>query len=186
MGAQYSGRCTTAHLRLAAGVTVYQVASQAGHVRRHVPVPHGAQLRGVRLCGGAQLQEPVSAAHCSYLCDGWPWVVVPRSCAVSVGGCVSYLNPYREFQRWKHHPEIAKQLEGGTCVQYGARCLNEGGFQSIPKLTFPGGVLTGCSAGFLNVPKIKVRTPPCPVYALWFRPMLTVSPGCNTRARTLP
>ena len=66
-----------------------------------------------------------------------------------------YLNPYREFQRWKHHPEIAKQLEGGTCVQYGARCLNEGGFQSIPKLTFPGGVLTGCSAGFLNVPKIK-------------------------------
>ena len=140
----------------------------------------------MRLCGGAQLQEPVSAAHCSYLCDGWPWVVVPRSCAVSVGGCVSYLNPYREFQRWKHHPEIAKQLEGGTCVQYRARCLNEGGFQSIPKLTFPGGVLTGCSAGFLNVPKIKVRTPPCPVYALWFRPMLTVSPGCNTRARTLP
>ena len=68
-----------------------------------------------------------------------------------------YLNPYREFQRWKHHPSVAKQLEGGTCVQYGARCLNEGGFQSIPKLTFPGGMLTGCSAGFLNVPKIKVR-----------------------------
>ena len=77
-------------------------------------------------------------------------------------------------------------LEGGTCISYGARCLNEGGLQALPKLSFPGGLLAGCAAGFLNVPKIKVRTPPCPVYALWFRPMLTVSPGCNTRARTLP
>jgi electron-transferring-flavoprotein dehydrogenase len=66
-----------------------------------------------------------------------------------------YLNPYQEFQRWKHHPEVAKHLEGGECVQYGARVINEGGFQSIPKLTFPGGALIGCSAGFLNVPKIK-------------------------------
>jgi electron-transferring-flavoprotein dehydrogenase len=67
-----------------------------------------------------------------------------------------YLNPYREFQRWKHHPEIAKHLEGGTCISYGARCLNEGGYHSIPKLTFPGGALVGCSAGFLNSVKIKV------------------------------
>lgn len=66
-----------------------------------------------------------------------------------------YISPYREFQRMKHHPEIAKVLEGGECIAYGARALNEGGYQSIPKLHFPGGALIGCSAGFLNVPKIK-------------------------------
>lgn len=66
-----------------------------------------------------------------------------------------YLNPYQEFQRWKTHPEICKHFEGGTCVSYGARVLNEGGLHSIPKLTFPGGALLGCSAGFLNGVKIK-------------------------------
>jgi electron-transferring-flavoprotein dehydrogenase len=66
-----------------------------------------------------------------------------------------YLNPYKEFQRWKTHPAIRSHLEGGTCVQYGARVLNEGGYHSIPKLTFPGGMLLGCSAGFLNPVKIK-------------------------------
>lgn len=66
-----------------------------------------------------------------------------------------YLNPYQEFQRFKHHPVVAKHLEGGKRVQYGARCINGGGFQAIPKLTFPGGMIAGCSAGFVNVPKIK-------------------------------
>lgn len=66
-----------------------------------------------------------------------------------------YVNPYAEFQRWKHHKTISSHLEGGECVQYGARVINEGGFQSIPKLTFPGGALVGCAAGFVNVPKIK-------------------------------
>lgn len=66
-----------------------------------------------------------------------------------------YLNPYEEFQRWKHHPAIAKQLIGGKCISYGARCLNEGGYHAIPKLTFPGGLLVGDSAGFLNSVKIK-------------------------------
>ena len=65
------------------------------------------------------------------------------------------LSPYKEFQRFKHHPKISEHIEGGECISYGARVINEGGFQAIPKLTFPGGVLTGCSAGFLNVPKIK-------------------------------
>lgn len=55
----------------------------------------------------------------------------------------------------KHHPFFADLLEGGECLGYGARVLNEGGLQSIPKLYFPGGALLGCSAGFLNVPKIK-------------------------------
>ncbi len=66
-----------------------------------------------------------------------------------------YLSPYDEFQRFKHHNEIKKHLEGGRRISYGARALNEGGYQSIPKLTFPGGLFVGCEAGFLNVPKIK-------------------------------
>ncbi len=66
-----------------------------------------------------------------------------------------YLDPYMEFQRFKMHPQIRPLLEGGKRLSYGARALNEGGWQSIPKLTFAGGMLTGCAAGFLNVPKIK-------------------------------
>lgn len=66
-----------------------------------------------------------------------------------------YLDPYMEFQRFKMHPQIRPLLEGGKRLSYGARALNEGGWQSIPKLAFPGGVLVGCAAGFLNVPKIK-------------------------------
>ena len=66
-----------------------------------------------------------------------------------------YLSPYDEFQRFKHHPAIQRHLNNGRRISYGARALNEGGFQSIPKLTFPGGILVGCEAGFMNVPKIK-------------------------------
>lgn len=66
-----------------------------------------------------------------------------------------YLNPYQEFQRFKHHPDIKKLLHKGQCISYGARAINEGGWQSLPKLTVPGAMLLGCSAGFLNVPKIK-------------------------------
>jgi len=66
-----------------------------------------------------------------------------------------HLYPFMEFQRFKTHPAIRPMLEGGKRVSYGARALNEGGLQSIPKLVFPGGMLAGCSAGFLNVPKIK-------------------------------
>ncbi|MFB9159614.1 electron transfer flavoprotein-ubiquinone oxidoreductase [Chromobacterium violaceum] len=66
-----------------------------------------------------------------------------------------YLSPFEEFQRFKTHPAIKKTFEGGRRVSYGARALAEGGLQSLPKLTFPGGVLVGDTAGFLNVPKIK-------------------------------
>ena len=66
-----------------------------------------------------------------------------------------YVNPYQEFQRMKLHPEIRKYLEGGQCLSYGARALNSQGYFSIPELVFPGGVLAGCSAGFMNVMKIK-------------------------------
>ncbi|KAL1989570.1 hypothetical protein VTN49DRAFT_6767 [Thermomyces lanuginosus] len=66
-----------------------------------------------------------------------------------------WLSPYQEFQKLKHHPLFKEVLEGGKCISYGARALNEGGFQSIPKVAFPGGALIGDTAGFLNVPKIK-------------------------------
>ncbi|MGD9537577.1 MAG: electron transfer flavoprotein-ubiquinone oxidoreductase [Alphaproteobacteria bacterium] len=80
---------------------------------------------------------------------------------VSVGFVVAldyenpYLSPYDEFQRFKTHPAIRPIFEGGKRISYGARAINEGGWQSIPKLVFPGGALIGCAAGFVNVPKIK-------------------------------
>ena len=66
-----------------------------------------------------------------------------------------YLSPYEEFQRFKTHPLVRATFEGGKRLAYGARALTEGGWQSVPKLTFPGGALVGCAAGFMNVPRIK-------------------------------
>jgi electron-transferring-flavoprotein dehydrogenase len=66
-----------------------------------------------------------------------------------------HLSPFHEFQRWKQHPKLRKYLEGGKRIAYGARAVNKGGLQSLPKLSFPGGVLVGCDAGFLNGIKIK-------------------------------
>jgi electron-transferring-flavoprotein dehydrogenase len=101
---------------------------------------------------------------------GWPmdsatyggsWIYHYGQNLVSIGFVVGldyqnpYLSPFEEFQRFKLHPEIRAVLEGGKRIAYGARALSEGGFQSIPKLTFPGGMLIGDTAGFLNVPKIK-------------------------------
>ncbi len=101
---------------------------------------------------------------------GWPmdhktyggsWMYHMKDNMVSIGFVVGldyenpYLSPFEEMQRYKTHPAICKYLEGGRRVSYGARTLVEGGLQSQPKLTFPGGALIGDSAGFLNVPKIK-------------------------------
>jgi len=66
-----------------------------------------------------------------------------------------WISPFDEFQRYKHHPAVSRYLEGGKRIAYGARAITEGGWQSIPKLSFPGGVLIGCSAGFVNVPRLK-------------------------------
>ena len=66
-----------------------------------------------------------------------------------------HLSPYGEFQRFKTHPLIRDTFEGGKRIAYGARAMTEGGWQSIPQLAFPGGVLVGCAAGFMNVPRIK-------------------------------
>jgi electron-transferring-flavoprotein dehydrogenase len=101
---------------------------------------------------------------------GWPvpsdtyagsWLYMLGENLVSIGFVVGldypnpWLSPFEEFQRFKHHPAVAPMLAGGKRIAYGARALNEGGFQSIPKLVFPGGALIGDTAGFLNVPKIK-------------------------------
>jgi len=101
---------------------------------------------------------------------GWPmdrktyggsWIYHLEDNLISVGFVVGldyqnpYLSPYEEMQRFKAHSAIAPLFEGGRRISYGARALVEGGYQSIPKLSFPGGVLIGDSAGFLNVPKIK-------------------------------
>ena len=101
---------------------------------------------------------------------GWPmdtktyggsWMYHYDENLVSIGFVIGldyenpYLSPFDEFQRFKHHPEVKKYLEGGRRISYGARALSEGGLQSLPKLAFPGGMLVGDTAGFLNVPKIK-------------------------------
>jgi electron-transferring-flavoprotein dehydrogenase len=101
---------------------------------------------------------------------GWPlesdtygggWMYHMENNQVSIGFVTAldyenpYLSPFEEFQRYKTHPEIRKYLEGGRRLSYGARAINEGGLQSVPKLTFPGGLIIGCSAGFVNVPRIK-------------------------------
>ncbi|TCD69768.1 hypothetical protein EIP91_006304 [Steccherinum ochraceum] len=101
---------------------------------------------------------------------GWPmdwktygggWVYHMEDEMVSLGLVIGldyanpYLSPYRELQRWKHHPYFRNLLEGATRIAYGARSLNEGGLQSVPKLHFPGGALIGCAGGFVNIAKIK-------------------------------
>ena len=101
---------------------------------------------------------------------GWPldnetyggsWMYHFGENLVSIGYVVAldyknpYLSPFEEFQRFKTHPLVRPVLEGGKRLAYGGRAINEGGLQSIPKLTFPGGCLIGCSAGFVNVPRIK-------------------------------
>jgi electron-transferring-flavoprotein dehydrogenase len=97
------------------------------------------------------------------LADAWGggWIYHQAGNQLSIGFVVAlsyknpHLSPFDEMQRWKQHPEIRALLEGGRRVSYGARAINEGGYQSIPKLAFPGGALIGCSAGFVNVPRIK-------------------------------
>ena len=66
-----------------------------------------------------------------------------------------YLSPFEEFQRFKTHPLMRGTFEGGKRIAYGARAMTQGGYQSVPKLVFPGGALIGCAAGFVNVPRIK-------------------------------
>jgi electron-transferring-flavoprotein dehydrogenase len=101
---------------------------------------------------------------------GWPmdrktyggaWLYHMEDNQISIGFVVgldyqnTYMSPFEEMQRFKHHPKVKALLDGGERLSYGAKTLVEGGYQSLPKLTFPGGLLIGDTAGFLNVPKIK-------------------------------
>ena len=90
---------------------------------------------------------------------GWMYHFGDNMVSVGIVVALDYPNPwlapYGEFQKFKQHPLYRHYLEGGKCISYGARALNEGGFQSIPKCAFPGGALIGDTAGFLNLPKIK-------------------------------
>lgn len=123
--------------------------------------------------GIKEIWEIDPSKHKQGLCQhtiGWPmdnqtyggsWIYHMEDNMISIGFVVGldyknpYLSPYEEMQRFKLHPSIKPLLEGARRVSYGARALVEGGFQSLPKLTFAGGVLIGDTAGFLNVPKIK-------------------------------
>ncbi|PAX09562.1 electron transfer flavoprotein-ubiquinone oxidoreductase [Sphingomonas lenta] len=93
--------------------------------------------------------------------NGGGWIYHQANGQVSIGFVTwlnysnPYVSPFHEMQTWKTHPAVAELLEGGKRVAYGARVINEGGLQAIPELVFPGGALIGCSAGFLNVPRIK-------------------------------
>ncbi len=123
--------------------------------------------------GIKEIWEIDPSKHQQGLCQhtiGWPmdkstyggsWIYHMEDNMISIGFVVGldyknpYLSPYEEMQRFKTHPKIKPLLEGGKRIAYGARTLVEGGFQSLPKLTFKGGLLIGDTAGFLNVPKIK-------------------------------
>jgi electron-transferring-flavoprotein dehydrogenase len=123
--------------------------------------------------GVKELWEIPASVHKPGLCIhtvGWPmdhktyggsWMYHYGDRMVSIGFVTGldyenpYLSPFSEMQRFKLHPAVRKYLEGGRRVAYGARALSEGGLQSLPKLSFPGGVLIGDTAGFLNTPKIK-------------------------------
>lgn len=123
--------------------------------------------------GIKEVWEVTSPLHCPGSVShsiGWPlnhatyggsWIYHLDERRISVGFVVGldytnpYLSPFEEFQRFKTHPAIRPLFEGGRRLAYGARALNEGGWQSIPRLSFPGGLLVGDSAGFLNVAKIK-------------------------------
>ena len=143
-----------------------QLMNRFGPARRRRPPRPTASAS--RSCGKPTRRVTVRAA--SSTPAGWPmdrdtyggsFLYHLEDNLISVGFVIGldyrnpYLSPFQEFQRFKTHPAIRKHLEGGKRVAYGARAVNEGGFQSIPRLSFPGGLLIGCAAGFLNVPKIK-------------------------------
>ncbi|KAG8215938.1 hypothetical protein J3R82DRAFT_7912 [Butyriboletus roseoflavus] len=130
------------------------------------PQTYGIGLKEVWRVDPSQYR-PGSVVHTmgwplDYLTYGGGWVYHMADGLVSLGLVIGldyanpYLSPYKELQRMKHHPYFAKLLSGSsTRIAYGARSLNEGGLQSVPKLHFPGGALIGCSAGFVNIAKIK-------------------------------
>ena len=138
----------------------YELATRqrAAEIRPRHEGAVGGQARGAQ----ARVRSPTPwAGRSAAKTGGGSFMYHLEDNLVSIGFVVHlnyenpHLFPYMEFQRFKHHPLIEPVLEGGRRIAYGARAITEGGFQSVPKLYFPGGALIGCSAGFVNVPRIK-------------------------------
>ncbi|CAM9003383.1 unnamed protein product [Rhodiola kirilowii] len=155
-------------VELKGNITLFAEGCRGSLSERKVKAQHQTYALGIKEVWEVDeaKHEPGSVLHTI----GWPldsmtyggsFLYHMNDRQVSIGLVVAlnyhnpFLSPYDEFQRFKQHPAIKPLLEGGTVLQYGARTLNEGGFQSIPYPIFPGGAIIGCSAGFLNVPKIK-------------------------------
>ena len=134
---------------LSAAIRLKQLAKEGGREISVCVIEKGSEV-GAHLLSGAVLRT-----------YGGSWMYHMENNQVSIGFVIGldyenpHLSPFDEFQRFKLHSDVRKYLEGGRRISYGARTLNEGGFQSIPKLTFPGVCLIGDTVGFLNVPKIK-------------------------------
>jgi len=147
------------------GSLTKQVVKKFGLRRDSQPQTYGLGIKEVWEVDPAKFQKGLVAHSLGYPLPsdtyGGGWMYHFGDNLVSIGLVVGldypnpWLAPYGEFQKMKHHPFYSQYLEGGKCISYGARALNEGGFQSIPKCAFPGGALIGDTAGFLNVPKIK-------------------------------
>lgn len=163
-GMEFHARCTL----LAEGChgSLTKQVIKKYDLRRHsAPQTYGLGIKEVWEIDPAKFEKGLVAHSMSYPLPsdtyGGGWMYHFGENMVSIGLVVGldypnpWLAPYQEFQKMKHHPFYKQYLEGGKCISYGARTLNEGGFQSIPKCAFPGGALIGDTAGFLNVPKIK-------------------------------
>lgn len=163
-GMEFHARCTL----LAEGChgSLTKQVIKKYDLRRHsAPQTYGLGIKEVWEIDPAKFEKGLVAHSMSYPLPmdtyGGGWMYHFGENMVSIGLVVGldypnpWLAPYQEFQKMKHHPYYKQYLEGGKCISYAARTLNEGGFQSIPKCAFPGGALIGDTAGFLNVPKIK-------------------------------
>lgn len=147
------------------GLLSKQAISRFNLRQNRAPQTYGLGIKEVWQCNPATFQKGLVAHTVGYpyfsLAYGGGWMYHFGDGLVSIGTVIGldyqnpYINPYQEFQLMKQHPFYRKHLENGKCLSYAARTLNEGGLQSVPKLHFPGGVLVGASAGFMNVPKIK-------------------------------
>lgn len=163
-GMEFHARCTLLAEGCHGSLTK-QVIKKYDLRRDSAPQTYGLGIKEVWEIDPAKFEKGLVAHSMSYPLPsdtyGGGWMYHFGENMVSIGLVVGldypnpWLAPYQEFQKMKHHPFYKQYLEGGKCISYGARTLNEGGFQSIPKCAFPGGALIGDTAGFLNVPKIK-------------------------------
>ena len=163
-GMEFHARCTLLAEGCHGSLTK-QVIKKYDLRRDSEPQTYGLGLKEVWEIDPAKFEKGLVAHSMGYPLPrdtyGGGWMYHFGDNMVSIGLVVGldypnpWLAPYGEFQKMKHHPYYKQYLEGGKCITYAARALNEGGFQSIPKCAFPGGALIGDTAGFLNVPKIK-------------------------------